>query len=188
MSSVDGVLVAAVRSAGETQRVLPLEEVEYEIDLSETNLGELRAALARFIAAGRRQPRPTARRRARTEPPSRPGIRAGWATNAEQLGLPAHQLTVACRSDRGRRFAGGQLTVVVIVVTGALVGNSERDSWPGRCVWRARWEGLEDLLEHLAVPLGLLCPLSRAGRRAVTDDDAEQRRRRETTAGCDAGQ
>ncbi len=67
-----------------------LEGVDYEIDLSETHLGDLRAALAPFITAGRRQPRTGTRRRTAATPA--PGylaaVRAWWQTNGDQLALP----------------------------------------------------------------------------------------------------
>jgi hypothetical protein len=73
-----------------------LEGVEYDIDLSENHLGDLRAALARSsppAAAGRRRPRTaTGRRRATASSQSdRDGARAWWRDNAEQYGLPEYR-------------------------------------------------------------------------------------------------
>jgi hypothetical protein len=68
--------------------------VEYEIDLTEPNMDRLRAALAPFIAAGRRLPSTVVRRRPGQRPPSTsdaPAIRAWWAANAVRLRLPAHR-------------------------------------------------------------------------------------------------
>jgi hypothetical protein len=69
-----------------------LEGVDYEIDLSEANLGRLRAALAPFIAAGRRLPKaaPKGRRATtgRTSGTSSAGIRDWWSRHWRELGLP----------------------------------------------------------------------------------------------------
>ena len=73
-----------------------LEDSEYEIDLSEHNLAKLRAALAPFIAAGRRRPKTTKTRRTRRSAPNRTtperpdaaAVRAWWAENWSALGLP----------------------------------------------------------------------------------------------------
>lgn len=66
-----------------------LEGVEYEIDLSEENLGRLRDALAPFITAGRRQPKSkTAARRGRSADPA---VRDWWATHQQDLKLPVHR-------------------------------------------------------------------------------------------------
>jgi hypothetical protein len=67
------------------------EGIEYEIDLSPAHIAALRAALAPFVAAGRRQPRSPQRRADRSGQPARPGLRAWWADNAEQLALPEHR-------------------------------------------------------------------------------------------------
>jgi hypothetical protein len=68
-----------------------LEGIDYEIDLSEPHLGDLRAALAPYIAGGRRLPRTTTRRTTQTHTAltSRPGLRTWWADNADHHGLPA---------------------------------------------------------------------------------------------------
>jgi len=72
-----------------------LQGVEYEIDLSEDNLDKLRAALAPFIAAGRRLPKAktAARRPAGSSPGNSdaPLIRAWWATHQQELDLPPHR-------------------------------------------------------------------------------------------------
>lgn len=72
-----------------------LEGVDYEIDLSETNLTRLRAALAPFITAGRRLPKrgPATRR---SPKPTTGGLtsarlRAWWAANAQAMNLPPHR-------------------------------------------------------------------------------------------------
>ena len=67
-----------------------LEGVAYEIDLSEENLGKLRAALAPFVAAGRRQPknRTTAGGSRRSADAA---VRDWWATHQQQLDLPTHR-------------------------------------------------------------------------------------------------
>lgn len=66
-----------------------LEGVEYEIDLSEENLGRLRAALAPFITAGRRQPKSKATvQRGRSADAA---VRGWWATHQQDLKLPAHR-------------------------------------------------------------------------------------------------
>lgn len=72
-----------------------LEGVDYEIDLSQANLGRLRSALAPFIAAGRRLPR----QRPVTRGHAAAGIAAGdagtvrswWAANAGREDLPAYR-------------------------------------------------------------------------------------------------
>ncbi len=66
-----------------------LEGVEYDIDLSEQHLGDLRAALAPFIAAGRRRPRAASRTAARTGDSKdlTRRVRAWWMANAEHLPL-----------------------------------------------------------------------------------------------------
>jgi len=69
-----------------------LEGVEYEIDLTEHNLGKLRGTLAPFIAAGRRQPKTkatTGRRGPRRS--ADPAVRDWWATHQRQLDLPTHR-------------------------------------------------------------------------------------------------
>ena len=68
-----------------------LEGVEYDIDLSEDHLGDLRAALAPFIAAGRRRPRTATGRRRATSQSDRDGARAWWRDNAEKHGLPEYR-------------------------------------------------------------------------------------------------
>jgi hypothetical protein len=68
-----------------------LEGLEYEIDLSEDNLGVLRAALAPYVTAGRRLGKTTPPRRPARPAASRPAtaeIRAWWAKRWQQLGLP----------------------------------------------------------------------------------------------------
>jgi len=67
-----------------------LEGVEYEIDLSQANVGRLRAALAPFVAAGRRQPksRTTAGGSRRSADAA---VRDWWATHQRDLRLPAHR-------------------------------------------------------------------------------------------------
>jgi hypothetical protein len=69
-----------------------LEGVHYEIDLSEQHLGDLRAALAPFITAGRRQPRSasTAGARAGDAKALTRRVRAWWMANAEPLHLPPY--------------------------------------------------------------------------------------------------
>ena len=71
-----------------------LEGVQYEIDLSEPNLGTLRDALAPFIAAGRRLPKhKTAPRRGPGTSNGRAAvaqIRDWWATHQQELNLPPH--------------------------------------------------------------------------------------------------
>jgi hypothetical protein len=69
-----------------------LEGVPYEIDLSEQHLGDLRAALAPFITAGRRQPRTASKAPARSGDPKdlTRRIRAWWMANAEHLQLPRY--------------------------------------------------------------------------------------------------
>jgi hypothetical protein len=72
-----------------------LEGVEYEIDLSRQNLDTLRAALAPFISAARRQPksRTTTKRghgRATGVSPDA-GVRDWWATHEQDLKLPPHR-------------------------------------------------------------------------------------------------
>jgi len=70
-----------------------LEGREYEIDLSQANLARLRAALAPFIAAGRRLPK-SGRGKPRTSGTVAPGqprtaeVRQWWATNRQRLDLP----------------------------------------------------------------------------------------------------
>ncbi|WP_433388664.1 histone-like nucleoid-structuring protein Lsr2 [Micromonospora sp. KLBMP9576] len=70
-----------------------LDGVEYEIDLSPSNQQRMREALAPYVAAGRRLPRPTARRRG---PATRAGgladadARKGRATPEQGLALPRH--------------------------------------------------------------------------------------------------
>jgi nucleoid-associated protein Lsr2 len=68
-----------------------LEDVGYEIDLSADNRDLLRAALAPFIAAGRRLPK-TAKAKPRGNG-YRPtaALRAWWADNEETAGLPAYR-------------------------------------------------------------------------------------------------
>jgi len=74
-----------------------LEGTDYEIDLSEDNLGKLRGALAPFIAAGRRRPNNTkatrGQRRNSTQPATdrsrNAAIRAWWTDTWDALGLPA---------------------------------------------------------------------------------------------------
>ncbi|MET7398036.1 Lsr2 family protein [Dactylosporangium sp. NPDC005572] len=72
-----------------------LDGVDYEIDLSEGNLGRLRAALAPFIAAGRRLPK---QQRTATRGHAAAGgstaadaatVRTWWAANAGRADLPA---------------------------------------------------------------------------------------------------
>jgi hypothetical protein len=67
-----------------------LEGVEYEIDLSETNLQRLRAALAPFISAGRRLPKNKATKRATAAgAQSHSGtVRRWWADHAQTHQLP----------------------------------------------------------------------------------------------------
>ena len=67
-----------------------LEGVEYEIDLSQTNLQMLRTALAPFTAAGRRLPK--------HQPVTRTGptaatkrVRHWWAEHPERDDLPSHR-------------------------------------------------------------------------------------------------
>jgi hypothetical protein len=67
-----------------------LEDVTYEIDLSADNLGQLRAALAPFVAAGRRLPRP-AKAKPRTAARPSADVRAWWAANQAMAGLPSHR-------------------------------------------------------------------------------------------------
>jgi Lsr2 len=76
-----------------TTRQFGLEDVCYEIDLSPANLQRLRAALAEFIAAGRRLPktRRTKTGRARTGGARRRGIAAG------RIAPPAPDRTVGAR-------------------------------------------------------------------------------------------
>lgn len=72
-----------------------LEGVQYEIDLSEPNLGKLRDAVAPFIAAGRRLPKHKAA--PRRGPGTSNGrstvalIRDWWATHQQELNLPLHK-------------------------------------------------------------------------------------------------
>lgn len=86
--------------------------VEYEIDLTEANLGRLRDALAPFTTAGRRLPASAARRRpgkATSGGSDAPAVRAWWTANADRLQLPAHrtrgsipaQVRQAYRNSRG---------------------------------------------------------------------------------------
>jgi hypothetical protein len=69
-----------------------LEGVEYDIDLSEQHLGDLRAALAPFIAAGRRRPRVASKAGARSGDSKdlTRRVRAWWMANAEHLPLPPY--------------------------------------------------------------------------------------------------
>ena len=69
-----------------------LEGVPYEIDLSEQHLGDLRAALAPFITAGRRQPRTASKAAARSGDSKAVTrrMRAWWMANAEHLQLPRY--------------------------------------------------------------------------------------------------
>jgi hypothetical protein len=69
-----------------------LEGIPYEIDLSDPHLGDLRNALAPYIAAGRRQPRNTAKDtgNAGESKDLTRRIRAWWMANAEHLQLPAY--------------------------------------------------------------------------------------------------
>ncbi|GAA0902842.1 histone-like nucleoid-structuring protein Lsr2 [Virgisporangium aurantiacum] len=64
-----------------------LEGADYEIDLSEANRDRLRAALAPFIAAGRRLPRQH-RLAARTDRTTSE-IRTWWKANTSRTDLPA---------------------------------------------------------------------------------------------------
>jgi len=70
-----------------------LEGREYEIDLSEANLDRLRAALAEFIAAGRRLSK-AGKTRQRTGPGALNGrfavveVRNWWFAQWQQLNLP----------------------------------------------------------------------------------------------------
>lgn len=67
-----------------------LEGVDYEIDLSDDNLGRLRAALAPFIAAARRLPKTSAkpRRSADKKNPATAEVRAWWTAHWRDLDLP----------------------------------------------------------------------------------------------------
>ncbi|WP_019030709.1 histone-like nucleoid-structuring protein Lsr2 [Salinispora arenicola] len=69
-----------------------LEGVEYEIDLSQANQQRLRAALAPFTSAGRRQPKrkPASRRTTGLTGPTTATkrVRRWWADNAERDDLP----------------------------------------------------------------------------------------------------
>ncbi len=67
-----------------------VEGVHYEIDLSEQHHGDLRAALAPFIAAGRRQPRTAAKARSGDSTALTRRMRAWWMANAEHLQLPPY--------------------------------------------------------------------------------------------------
>jgi Lsr2 len=67
-----------------------LDGVEYEIDLSEPNLQRLRAALAPFISAGRRQPKHTPPARRTASPPPR-RVRAWWAEHGQRHNLPPYR-------------------------------------------------------------------------------------------------
>jgi nucleoid-associated protein Lsr2 len=71
-----------------------LEDTVFEIDLSEANLARLRAALAPFIAAGRRLSknqtvRPAARTSATSEAVKR--MRRWWADNQHRDDLPEYR-------------------------------------------------------------------------------------------------
>jgi hypothetical protein len=71
-----------------------LEGVEYEIDLSNDNVGRLRTALDPFIAAGRRLPKTQAASRrssAGSGPSDAPRMRTWWAANQQALNLPPHR-------------------------------------------------------------------------------------------------
>ncbi len=69
-----------------------LDGVEYEIDLSQPNWQRLRDALAPFIRAGRRLPKTKpASRRTGDHRSSARHVRAWWADNAGQHGLPPHR-------------------------------------------------------------------------------------------------
>jgi nucleoid-associated protein Lsr2 len=68
-----------------------LEGVEYEIDLSETNLGTLRDALAPYIAAGRRQARSRTTGRRGSNRSADAAVRDWWATHQQRLDLPTHR-------------------------------------------------------------------------------------------------
>ncbi|MEU7171503.1 MULTISPECIES: histone-like nucleoid-structuring protein Lsr2 [Micromonospora] len=64
-----------------------LDGVEYEIDLSPSNQQRMREALAPYVAAGRRLPRPTARRRGPATRAGRPAdAHQGKATHEQQTG------------------------------------------------------------------------------------------------------
>jgi hypothetical protein len=64
-----------------------LDGVEYEIDLSPSNQQRMREALAPYVAAGRRLPRPTAGRRGPVTRAGRPAdAHQGRATHAQQTG------------------------------------------------------------------------------------------------------
>jgi len=70
-----------------------LEGVDYEIDLSEHNLGRLRQILAPFIAAGRRLPKTSGRTRRATTAAKNPGatsaeVRGWWTQHWRELDLP----------------------------------------------------------------------------------------------------
>jgi hypothetical protein len=68
-----------------------LEGADYEIELTDGHLGDLRAALAPYIGAGRRLRRTVPRPAAVTASASRPGLREWWAANTERLHLPQHR-------------------------------------------------------------------------------------------------
>ena len=66
-----------------------LEDVTYEIDLSQANLGQLRAALAPFIAVGRRLPK-AAKAKPRSVGKASVDVRAWWAAQ-DRADLPPHR-------------------------------------------------------------------------------------------------
>jgi hypothetical protein len=65
-----------------------LEGKTYEIDLSEANRDRLRAALAPFIAAGRRVASSQPQRRTGTGRQHTRQVRAWWQANWQRLALP----------------------------------------------------------------------------------------------------
>ena len=71
-----------------------LEDTTFEIDLSEANLARLRAALAPFMAAGRRLPKNQTVRSA-TRPTAAPEavkrMRRWWADNQHRDDVPAYR-------------------------------------------------------------------------------------------------
>ena len=71
-----------------------LEDATFEIDLSEANLARLRAALAPFMAAGRRLPKnQTVRGAARPTAPSEAvkRMRRWWADNQHRDDVPPYR-------------------------------------------------------------------------------------------------
>ncbi|MEV6931591.1 Lsr2 family protein [Dactylosporangium sp. NPDC051485] len=74
-----------------------LEGVDYEIDLTPSNIDRFRAVLAPYVAAGRRLPKRPAAGRAKPTTAVTAGtgdavaVRAWWADNWQRRDLPAHR-------------------------------------------------------------------------------------------------